>query len=100
MIEQERRQALEMRERAMERIGQTKKRTTGTSESAGQVQKRSKSGKEEGILGNAIEAAHENSADDATNPTAIHYASEAIGAVLPTANAGATTTAATAETRN
>jgi hypothetical protein len=42
-IENERGQALEMRERAMERLGQTKKRVEGTSES-GPAQKRRRSG--------------------------------------------------------
>ena len=43
-IENERGQALEMRERAMERIGKIRKRMGGTSESGGTVQKRRRSG--------------------------------------------------------
>jgi hypothetical protein len=43
-IENERGKALEMREGAMERIGQTRKRVGGTGESCGTVQKRRRSG--------------------------------------------------------
>ena len=43
-MDQERGQALEMRERAMERLGQTRKRTWQTSESCGKEQRRRRSG--------------------------------------------------------
>ena len=54
-IENERGQALEMRERAMEGIGQTRKRMGGTSESDGTVQKRRRSGEMKEWLQERIE---------------------------------------------